>query len=163
MENPWHAPALPKDDITQRKMKFAAELCRSLSDPYKAALRAFGDTPDNRAYCLQISMEWADDPDVRAEVKRLYEERGEEDFSVPRELFAQEVYEFAKKDYLEPEDRIKALKLYAEIRGFVQKPGTVINNSVDNRRAVLVVPRSESEDEWEQRLMAQQARLVANA
>lgn len=49
-------------------------------------------------------------------------------------------------------------KLYADIRGFVQKEQTTVNIASDNR--VMIVHDSGSDDEWEEALRLQQAQLV---
>lgn len=146
-------------DEENLKKRFAEELCYSLANPMAAASRVFGDFPQNYTVNAWIAHNWPNDPIVAAEVRRRYAEDPDA-YATPRELVAARLLDWADSPTLTPDEKIKALKLYADMRGYIAKPGLVANIVNDNRR-VLVVPSHGSEDDWEKRAIAQQAKLIA--
>lgn len=89
------------------------------SDPFKAAVDVFG--PTNAGKCLKVADEWPRDPFVLQCQKDLIEEQGEEAFLPTKAAAARKVLDiadgFAHADY-----KLKALRLYAEIMGYIVKP-----------------------------------------
>ncbi|WP_292414149.1 hypothetical protein [Methylophaga sp.] len=66
-----------------------------------------------------------------------------------------------QEERLSPEDYAKLGKLYADVRGFIEKPQTTINNNnnVTNNR-VMVVRENGSDEDWEAKLRKQQDNLT---
>lgn len=150
------------EDEANKKLAYALQLLYMPHDPFKAATRVLGfNDPGVNHYVAQY---WPHDLDVRREMVRLIEEHGEAHFMPSLEAVAGEVYAYAQSAD-EGDLKLKAYRLYAEIRGFIQKPGTVIthNQNYTDLSKVLVIKDHGTEDEWEQKLIEQQARLVANA
>jgi hypothetical protein len=58
-------------------------------------------------------------------------------------------------------DKIAALRLYAEVRGFLKKDEGVTVNNVTNK--VLVVNSAGADDDWERKVQRQQLRLIQGA
>lgn len=60
---------------------------------------------------------------------------------------------------LTPDEFVKVAKLFAEIRGYIEKPGVSINNNVVMPR-VMAVPSQGNDAEWEAALANQQQQLL---
>lgn len=147
-------------DEIQEKAAFAAILLRE-NDPFKAALALF---PDNTNRALRIATEWPRDPEVIAAIKAL-EESGADMIGIPSKgALLRDIWQRMQGTTLPngavvpvtPDEYQKLAKLYAEIQGFVQKPGTVINNNNVVAPKVLEVPSFGNLDEWEALAQRQQ-------
>lgn len=140
----------------EAKAKFAEELLRRPRAAFEIACELFGPMETGRA--LKASAEWPVDPYVLDIQAGLIEEHGERYFLPTKEQFARQVIDYADT-IRTPEDRLKAYRLYAEVMGFIEKPGVVVNNNVDNRR-VMIVKDHGNDDDWERRLVNQQKQLT---
>lgn len=139
------------------KSAFAAELLKTPNDPFKAALAVFGaDT--GRA--LRAAHEWPNDADVLAEKARLSGELGEMAFLPGKAELARSIWERAHNERTTTDDYAKLAKLYAEVRGFIDKPTTNINNNVITANKVMVVKDHGDNDTWAKRLREQQKGLT---
>lgn len=137
------------------KRQFAELLLKSPGDPFAAANALF---PANIQRAMRVAMEWPNDPEVIEAQKEMLDDSGEMGFLPTKGDLARLVWDMAKNTALDVEDRIKASKLYAEIRGFVEKPSTgPIVNVSQNR--VMVIQSQGSDDEWSQKLANQQRAL----
>lgn len=148
------------------KSAFAAELLKTPNDPFKAALAVFGaDT--GRA--LRAAHEWAKDPEVMAEQARLKGELGEMAFLPDKSELARVIWErmqgttYANGSTIPTtaEEFAKLAKLYAEVRGYIEKPTTNINNNVITANKVMVVKDHGDNDTWAKRLREQQKGLTS--
>jgi len=140
------------------KAEFARLLLKSPSDPFKAALMLF---PDNTNRALRVANDWPADPEVMAAQAALLEEDGELSFLPTKADFARKIWDKMDEERLAPEDFAKLGKLYADVRGFIEKPQTNINNNVNNvTNRVMVIRESESNDDWEAKLRKQQEDLT---
>lgn len=149
-------------DETDQKEAYARALLRQPDDAYKAALAVFpGDIPK----ALHVSKTWPQDEDVQAFAQAALDEDGEDEFLPSKAQLARDVYDLAKHEkWVDPKDRIAAYKLYADLRGFIEKPGTTVNNNtLVDRRSVMVVTDHGTDEEWEAKLRAQQAALTHDA
>lgn len=132
-------------------------------DTFKAALSVLpSSNPRTTGWALHISSEWPDDPEVLELKADILEEEGEDEFLPTKAELAKRVYERAEETR-NPDDAQKLYKLYAEIRGFIEKPGTTINNNNSVQPTVMVVRDHGTNEEWEQKLAEMQNKLVANA
>lgn len=139
----------------EHKRRFAELLLKSPGDPFPCANALF---PGNVQRAMHAAMNWPADPEVIAFMDDMEGEKGEMGFLPTKGDLGRLVWDMAKDTKLEVEDRIKAAKLYAEIRGFVEKPSTgpVVNIS-QNR--VMVIESHGSDDEWSAALAQQQRTL----
>lgn len=137
------------------KTRFAELLLKTPDNPFKAAMGICGE---DTGRALLVSSEWPDDPFVISEQKRLLDELGADHFLPTREELGRMVYQSAQDAKFE-ENKVKFLKLYADIRGFIAKPETNVTVQNTNNR-VMVVRENGSDDEWEQKLLKQQRGLV---
>lgn len=153
---------IPLDVTTEagRKKLFAYELLINPEESFKAALVVFGD---DTAKALQVSSAWPNDPEVKQYIEELKEELGEEYFLPSKADSAMIAYNIANDQKVPAEDRLKALRLYADIRGFIEKQGTTVNNNILTSNKVMVVKDHGSDDEWENKIAQQQAQLIESA
>ena len=148
------------DEIDNAKRRFAAELLKDPREPFKIALAIGLDT----GAALRASAEWPRDPVVLAEQEKLLSEKenGELDFLPTKADAARLAWEMANSGVFF-EDRLKALKLYSDIRGYIAKPEAVkIDNSVTHNR-VMVVKEHANDEDWERKMREQQANLTKEA
>lgn len=150
---------------SEEKAAYAALLLKE-RDPFKAALQLF---PDNTNRALWVANHWPNDAEVKAEQSRLSEEEGDS-FLLSKREFLQDI-EARMKGTTYPngtvvpttaEEYAKLAKLYAETRGFIEKPQTNVNVTTNVQR-VVEVPVFQSESEWEAAAARQQRELLDNA
>lgn len=142
---------------TEAKEKFARLLLKEPSDPFAIAIKVF---PDDTKKALRIANEWPSDPEILAMQEKLTEEEGELAFLPTKGQLAREVWNMMHDKYTDAATFAKLGKLYAEIRGFVEKPQTSVTTNVQQvANKVMVVRESVSDAEWERKLLDQQTRL----
>ena len=127
-------------------------------NPVTAALLLF---PDDTLKAVRMSQDLVKDERVK-ELITVYEKEREE--SLPTKAqFALDLLDKMKKTDNAKDFHMFA-KLYADVRGFIDKPSDAINqNSVTVVvPSVMQVPTHQSDEEWEQSLAKQQADLMAN-
>jgi len=138
------------------KTAFAVELLKNPADAFKAALQVF---PDDTGLALRAAHTWPKDPFVLAEQERITSEEGEGAFLPGKAELCRKIWERLQKDYVVTEDFVKIAKLYAEVRGFIEKPNTnIVTNVVTNK--VMVVKDLGTNDEWEMKAERQQRELL---
>lgn len=136
------------------KKEYAAALLRWPDDPVRAAKSVVGEDVQR---AVQMSMRWVRDPVVVAHRRELVEEHGAEAFTMSKAELINKLAEIAD-DARDSKDRIAALRNIAEIRGFIEKPGTKIE--VNTAPRVMVVRDTGSNDDWERKLEEQQRVLT---
>ncbi|OHD25440.1 MAG: hypothetical protein A2Y38_12840 [Spirochaetes bacterium GWB1_59_5] len=143
------------------KTAFAAELLKTPTDPFKAALAVFGvDT----GKALRAAHEWFKDPFVIEECARLKSEGFEQfDKESLRDKLIQNLLAIVEGERSIADDRIKAAKVIGELKGLIEKPTTNINTNVITANRVMVVKDHGSADDWEKRLRKQQEGLKRGA
>jgi len=144
-------------DAEAKKAKFAALLMNTPNEPFVAAM---GVEPDNNGIALWIATHWIGDDEVLAHQKRL-RESGEDLNNLPNKA-AQlaEIWKLTQHGLYE--DRIKAHKLYADIKGHIEKPQPAVSVNVNNNR-VMVIRDQGSDDDWEKKVAKQQSDLLSAA
>lgn len=139
------------------KKDFATALLRWPDDPVRAAKSVVGEDVQR---AVQMSIRWVRDPVVVAHRRELVEEHGAEAFTMTKAELINKLAEIAD-DARDSKDRIAALRNIAEIRGFIEKPGTKIE--VNTAPRVMVVRDTGSNDDWERKLEEQQRKLTDDA
>lgn len=141
-------------DLTTLKDMFAVALAR---DPSKALQAASYVFPEDRSEALRVAVEWVNDPYVLAKLSEFEAENG----GMPsKEKIGLRILAIADNEKIKPEDRLKALKLYADVFGFIDKPGTSITNNTLTVNRVMAIKDHGSDDDWEAKIASQQARLI---
>lgn len=147
-------------DEQKRKQQFARELLKSPQEGFKIAVRIFGD---DTGRALEASHRWPHDPEVIGFMNMALEELGDLHFLPSKADAARAAWEISQDPRLAVDDRLKGLRLYSDIRGFIEKQGTVINNNVLTQNKVMMVRDHGTNEEWENAAAAQQAKLIADA
>lgn len=139
------------------KQRFAAEWLASPNDPFKAACNVYGADTGKALYA---ATHWINDPDVLAEKQRLIDEDGEDAFLPNKAELCRKVWDMAQGE-IEARDKLAALRLYGELRNYIEKPNSAVtvNTNVTTNK-VMVVREKATVDEWERGLIEQQRRLV---
>jgi hypothetical protein len=147
----------------EEKAAFAVGLLKQPNDPFKVALSLF---PDNTNRALWVAHNWPHDAEVKAEQERLANEDGG-DFLPSKADLARAIWQKmegttnSEGRVIVPttEDYAKLAKLYAEVRGFIEKPGTGPQVNVIVPRAIEV-PTHGSNEAWEAAAEIQQRELL---
>ena len=150
---------------SEEKAAYAALLLKE-RDPFKAALSLF---PNNTNRALWVANHWPNDAEVKAEQSRLSEEEGDS-FLLSKREFLQDIEARMKGTTLPngvtvpptPDEYSKLAKLYADVRGFIEKPQTNVNVTTNVNR-VVEMPVFANENEWEAEAARQQRELLENA
>jgi len=159
---PAAPPAIAEtpEELIALKERFA-ELSLREPEPFKVALVLF---PNDTSRALRIAAEWPNDPQVITLRQSFVdaEDDGETAFLPSKAELARLIWTLANRDDLPPEvrdSRIKALRAYGDVRGFIEKPAI---NNVNNNTSVQVnrvmVVKTHGED-WERMAVEQQTLL----
>lgn len=124
-------------------------------DAQKAAFATIG----NPGHALWMSVNWITDPFVQAELETLMQSKEAKKFLPSKERQAKDVYTIASDEKKAPEDRLKAHRLYSEIMGFIEKPNAGNTTNILNQ-GVMVVRDMGSDEDWANKAVKQQARLI---
>jgi hypothetical protein len=151
------AVAIPDVDDAL-KLQFAAVYVRENKNAAAAALAIF---PDNAGRALLYSHTLPNDPVVKSEIARLVEDVDPKLLMPTKYEQARDIYARAQKTE-DNEEYVKLMRLYADIMGFVEKPGANVDVNVQVAN-VMVVPNHGSDDDWQKKTRAQQERLTLNA
>jgi hypothetical protein len=147
-------------DERDAKAKFARLLLKEPSDPFVIALKVF---PSDTKKALRVANEWPADPEVLSLQEKAEEEEGELAFLPTKGQLCRGIWEKMHDKYTDADTYAKLSKVYAEVRGFIEKPQIAVNTNVQNvTNKVMIVRENGSDAEWERKLLEQQARL-ANA
>lgn len=143
------------DDL---KRDFAAHWLRYPDDPFKAA---FLTTPDT-GQALQIAKNWVKDPVVLAAKDALLLSSDALNYLPTKEQQCKDIYALATDTRQDAEDRLKAHRLYAEVRGFIEKP---VGGSTTNilNQGVMIVRDAGTDEQWQEKAAIQQRTLIADA
>lgn len=139
------------------KRKFASVVVRT-SNPAAAALQII---PNNPGEAMRAMQDLPKDPLVIALIDHMKTEGSDDDKQPSRIDIANEIL-LRAKEVKDPEDYAKLMRLYCDVRGFVEKPGA--NVAVDVKVAsVMVVRDLGSDEEWKTKAARHQQELVINA
>jgi len=150
--------ALTDDEVLALKERFA-ELSLREPDPFKVALALF---PNDTGKALRVANDWPNDPAVKTFRQSFVdsEEDGESAFLPTKAEASRLAWNLARDSERDGETRHKFLKLYAEMRGFIEKPQVAVNNTVTNVTRVLVVKDYGTDEDWRTALKKQQRALI---
>jgi hypothetical protein len=147
---------------TQQKIQFAAELLRFPNESLRAAEAVLGKESDVTKR-LKMSAEWPNDPEVMEAQVALLEKYGPDYFLPTKIDLARAIYKRMEHATVTHEDYVRFAKLYAEVRGFIDK-GAVGGGGVTNiQQNVLIVRNTGTDEEWEKATQEQQKQLVLDA
>lgn len=110
---------------------------------------------------LWVSNNWRNDPIVKAarsDERRAIKEEKDSEFS--KEEFARELLEVFRNPLVDGKDRIAAAKLVADVKGWIEKPQTTVNNNLTVSPKVINVPQFASIEDYEAAASRQQSELL---
>ena len=144
-------------DATAKKEAYAFQLLLCHGNEMEAATAV---SPDNMAFRLHIVKYWSQDTYVIAHKKALVAEHGPAFFLPDKYDIGHKLMEIATKAPTS-DDRLKALKQFAELMGMVDKAGAInnVNNNVTVNK-VMVVQDHGDDDAWEKKALEQQRQLT---
>ena len=138
------------------KQQFAAFMSQGFT-PFMSALKIW---PNNNGYAAMYGDKWKNDPEVLAFIADTKKANAK---PVPtKEDLALELIDRAKS--MEDDDYVKATRVAAEMLGYMPKAGDINisqNNTVNER--VMIVKDKGTDEQWEERLARQQAKLIEHA
>jgi hypothetical protein len=146
-------------DEIELKRRFAEELLKAPDQPFKIGNVIF---PNDCSRAIHAAQLWPHDPIVREFMDEMLEARGGPMSFLPsKDEFARAVYGIANDPAKETSHRLSAFRLYGEIRGFIEKPGTNVSvqNNISQHRVMLVQDYG-TQEEWEQAATRQQTALL---
>lgn len=157
---------MTEQNESEEKAAYAALLLKE-RDPFKAALQLF---PDNTNRALWVANHWPIDTEVKAEQVRLMGEDDGSSFLPSKAELARDIWQRMQGTTLAsgvtipptPEEYAKLAKLYADVRGFIEKPQTNVNVTTNVQR-VVEMPVFQDEDAWEAAAAKQQRESLQNA
>lgn len=147
-------------DIDEQKQLFAALLMKWPDEPMRAAVEVTGEADIARA--AWISKRWPYDPSVLAFMEDA-RESGADLAALPskadlaRKVFALADTAGTMRAFSEAE---RLYKLYAEVRGFVEKPAAASATVNIQHNRVMMVRDCGTDGEWESRTATQQKALI---
>lgn len=145
-------------DENALKDTYAELLLKTPQDTYGVAIKVVGN---DIARALKISAEWPIDIYVLNKQAELLAAFGPEAFLPTKAEVARRIYTVGE-NATDPKDKLAAFKLYAEVRGFIQKADNVNNIQVNNNR-VMVLRDFGNDDQWETKAVKQQNKLIEHS
>jgi hypothetical protein len=150
-------------DEQKLKLIFAEAWLRNPSNAYQAALKV---TKNDPFAASKICDTLLFDDEVEEFKKLLIEEHGEDHFLPTKCEMVREVYDRARTCVAD-DSYAKLMKLAADMRGFIEKPGINITNNTQTNNRVMIVPVGKMTDQgtidvedWEKTAIEQQQSLT---
>lgn len=149
------------DKLLTYKREFAYQLLKNPADNFKAALNVF---PTERQIALKVHNLWPSDPDVINFTREWIEQLTEEHFLPTRVDFLNKVWAKMSDVHIDFSDFAKLSDIYAKARGFYPEKNKAAESQVNiagESAKVMIVQMAPSDEDWEKKLMANQAQLQA--
>lgn len=142
------------------KTAFAAALLKDPNNPFRAAMTLLDESdPGSTADAALMANFWPKDPVVVAEMNRLQSKEGELSFLPTKADLARKIWTMLDTP-MEPADAAKLMKLYGEVMGHIEKPGTNVNVDARNLSRTVMLVKSHSKEDWESKARQQQKGLT---
>lgn len=143
---------------SDKKHEFAEALLYDPRNPYKVAKKICNG---NLSDALYMAINWADDKEVIDIQNGILAETSQEQFLPSKYDVARDIHDHTRNN--DPDVSLRALKLYSDVMGFIEKPGVNINNNVQINDKVMVIPDHGDDDSWEDKLKNQQKNLIESS
>jgi hypothetical protein len=137
------------------KIEFAKGIV-SGETPFAVATRLF---PSDTGLALRICNEWQRDEYVLSEVANLLDAGHVADIP-SKESFALFVFN-AAKSIKSADDKIKFLRLFAEVSGYITKGETKVDLTINNK--VMTISDKGTDADWSAKLIESQRKLKGDA
>lgn len=156
--NAFTPPKFTFANELEDKRKFAEYLLYHPKETWAAANSIF---PGDVGRCAYISQHWPGDAKVIEFQKELVAEHGEDMFLPTKGDVARSIWDRAHT-CPDDENYSKLMRLYSEVRGFIEKPQIVNNTNQNNLiQRVMVISDNGDDDEWRNRLLNQQKTITS--
>jgi len=139
----------------EEKEKFALAFL-DFKDPFKAALFVCEGMPTQKA--LKMATEWPNDLEVKGFIKAIKDKEESIENLPNKKDLAQAIWDKMESCRF-PEDYAKLAKLYAEVRGFIEKPDNKPVVTINQNRVMVVKDLGNAED-WQAKAEKQQRDLL---
>lgn len=139
----------PQEQTAAKKQY--AEILTRIPEPFAAALELY---PDDTKIAAWIARNWPHDPEVIAAKKEI---RNTEDLPNKTDL-ARAIWDKMQGPIM-PDDFGKLAKIYAEVNGYIEKPGPGVIAQIIIPK-VIEVPNHGTNEEWEAKAEKQQKDLL---
>lgn len=136
------------------KKDFAKLVIKHKGNYFNAALEHCGEEQVSAA--LKLYNEYINDTDLEAEIEKIKRVNAESELPDRLDLL-NKLWAIANDPYTKPEDSVKALKLYAEVKGYAGKNENANTVSIPS---VLVIKDHGTNDDWETKALTQQRALT---
>lgn len=125
------------------------------SHNFKAAIELF---PNDTRTALKIATDWPHDAEVKGFIKKIQDFETSIDSLPSKKDLAEDIWRKMSNCY-DAKEYAALAKLYAEVRGFIEKPDNkpVVNI---NQNRVMVIKDQGSPDDWANKAEKQQRDLV---
>lgn len=140
------------------KRAFAEAWLHCPHDPHAAAQSVCSNT----SISYRMAMEWVLDPFVRQCQEELVKVNGEDHYLPNRTILIRRIMDIGDDKENGAKERLAAYKLVAELRDFMPKQEQNTNIQINQNR-VMIVKDHGTDDEWREKMAAQQAKLVEDA
>lgn len=144
----------------ENKKRQYAQLFEKLGDRFKAAFQLF---PNDTKLAIQVANEWPQDQIVVDFQNEKLLTRDTTDNLPTKADLARKVWDRMNEPLTSDEDFVKMAKTYAEVMGYIEKPGTQVTLNQQRIYNVLRVPAQKSVDDFEKMALSQQRQLAEDA
>ncbi len=130
MQTGWPSisePQQPFEFAPDDKRKFAAALLKN-PQPLEAAISVFGGGASTLGKALFAATNWPNDFEVIKLKQELLDDEQNTELLPSKAKAARRVWEWTETGQSVSKERLEAMRLYCEMRNFIEKPGT--NSSV---------------------------------
>lgn len=141
----------------EQRKEYAGELLRT-PDPFKAALIVFGDAEIGRV--AYVAATWPSDIKVVRYQQEILGSKRVGEFLPTKEGILQTLDTWIKNDNFDIKERLSAIKLMADISGWIVKPEVTVPVNLNVTSNVMVVKDLGTNDDWEKKARDQQANLT---
>lgn len=141
----------------EQREKYAGELLRQ-PDPFKAALTVFGDAEIGRV--AYVAATWPSDIKVIKYQQDILGSKRVGEFLPTKEGILQTLNTWIRNDKFDLKERLNAVKLMADISGWIIKPEVTVPVNLNVTSNVMVVKDTGSDEDWEKKARQQQAKLT---
>lgn len=150
--------------MTSEQEKFAIGLMRINPQDKQAVFGlALSIFPDNTSQALRVANEWPNDPEIKSYRESVLIDNEIEVLPTKADL-CRSIWGKMHEPFTDAEQFSKLGKLYAEVRGFIEKPSTNINTNLQQVvNKVMIVRENGSNADWEAKLEAQQSKLLEDS
>lgn len=145
-------------DEIELKKRFARQILRGAT-PWDAICLVIPDYDERASERFTLSRDWAIDEEVHALKKQILEEDGDDALGLPtREELIKDLW--ADIQQATGKDKAALAKVYADVRGWTQKPTDLPTNQTNITHNVMVVKDHGSDEAWQLNAIEQQRKLV---